>query len=171
MGLHRTEFDLVIRPHCRSPNSFPKKVGSSVMSGIMSSNGGTSILSSMKLQFSEISGSISWIFQTFSTFSKILFLTTADHSQVLNIIRFSLRLCVERTIWGRCGVLWENYHVFHRFYGGCNLRRFSQNQINLHLKASQNHRTVLNSNRAQFHEKPPAHFAATYAIIFFYQNF
>ena len=64
MGLYRTEFDLVIRPHWRSPNSFPKKEGSSVMFGRMSSKGGTSILLSMKLEFSkngfsESSGSIS----------------------------------------------------------------------------------------------------------------
>ena len=63
MGLYRTEFDLVIRPHWRSPNSFPRKVGSYDISGIIY-NGGTSILSSIKLEFpkkefSEISGSIS----------------------------------------------------------------------------------------------------------------
>ena len=55
------EFDLVIRAHCRYSKSFPRKLGSSVMSGIIS-NGGTSILSSKKPEFSkkdcsEISGS------------------------------------------------------------------------------------------------------------------
>ena len=45
MGLYRMEFDLVIRAHCRSSKSFPRKLGSSVMSGIIS-NGGISILSS-----------------------------------------------------------------------------------------------------------------------------
>ena len=61
----------------------------------------------------------------------------------------------------------KRYLVFYRFYAGWNLRRFSQNPNNLHLKASRNHRTALNNNWAQFHEKPPAHFSATYAIIFF----
>ena len=56
------DFDLVIRAHCRFSKPFPKKLGSSFMSGIIS-NWGTSILSSTKPEFSkkdfsEISGSI-----------------------------------------------------------------------------------------------------------------
>ena len=44
------EFDLVIRAHCRSSKSFPRKLGSSVMSAIIF-NGGTSIHSSKKPEF------------------------------------------------------------------------------------------------------------------------
>ena len=45
------------------------------------------------------------------------------------------------------------------------LRRFAQNQINPHLKASQNHRRVKESYESYFHEKPPTHISASYAII------
>ena len=56
------DFDLVVRAHCRFSKSFPEKLVSSVMSGLIS-NGGTSILSPTKSElskndFSEISGSI-----------------------------------------------------------------------------------------------------------------
>ena len=45
------------------------------------------------------------------------------------------------------------------------LHRFAQNQINPHWKASQNHRKVKGSYESYFHEKPPTHISASYAII------
>ena len=54
---------------------------------------------------------------------------------------------------------------------GLKLRRFTQNQINLRQKVSQNHRTIINGNEANFHAKAPTHTSATYAIKNFYQNF
>jgi len=65
----------------------------------------------------------------------------------------------------------SRYHLFYRFYRGWNLRRSTQNQINLHQKVSQNHRMVINSNVPNFHEKTPTYIRATYAITIFYQNF
>ena len=53
---------------------------------------------------------------------------------------------------------------------GMKMRRFIQNQINLHQKVSQNHRTVIDSNKANIYEKPPTHKRATYAIKIFYHN-
>ena len=50
------------------------------------------------------------------------------------------------------------------------LRRFTQNHINLDQKVSQNHRTVMNSNKANIYEKPPTHMSATYAITNFYHT-
>ena len=54
---------------------------------------------------------------------------------------------------------------------GLKLRRYSQNQINLRLKSSQNNRTVINSNTAYSQEETPTHIRATYAKINFYPNF
>ena len=117
----------------------------------------------------------SWIFMNFSNFFEVFENIFFNHSGPQPSTKHHKILCeiLRRTYYmgSLWGVVGKSRHVFYRFYGGWNLRRFSQNPINLHLKSSQNHRTVLNNNRAQFHEKPPAHFAATYAIIFFYQNF
>jgi len=42
---------------------------------------------------------------------------------------------------------------------------FAQNQINPHWKASQNHRRVKEIYESYFHEKPPTHISASYAIV------
>ena len=60
-------------------------------------------------------------------------------------------------------VVGKRYHVFYRFNGGWKLRRFTQNQINLHQKVSQNHRIVIKSNEVNFHEKIPTHWENTHA--------
>ena len=54
---------------------------------------------------------------------------------------------------------------------GLKLRRLTQNQINLHSKASQNKRTIISRNEAYFYGEMTTHFCATYAIMNFYQNF
>ena len=45
------------------------------------------------------------------------------------------------------------------------LRRFAQNRINPHWKASQNHCRVKESYESYFQEKPPTHIGTSYAII------
>ena len=108
------------------------------------------------------------------------FFITRAHAQDATGLRYNLKdsswnsasfgNCLSR--WVRVGKM-----VLHKkltknaILRGLKLRRFTQNQINLHQKVSQNHRTNINSNKANFHEKTPTHISATYAITIFYQNF
>ena len=99
-----------------------------------------SILSSMELEFSkngfsEIPGSIS-IFINFSNFFDVFQNTFFNHSGPQPSTKHHKILCeiLRRTYYmgSLWGVVGKSYHVFYRFYGGWNLRRFSQNPINLH---------------------------------------
>ena len=98
-----------------------------------------------------------------------LFLNSHDFFDFFEVFRIKTFLCSEMQSRGmhhkirhkiphrtvHVTSLWDvvgkRYHVFYRFYGGWKLRRFTQNQINLHQKVSQNHRTVINSNEVNFH--------------------
>ena len=71
---------------------------------------------------------------------------------------------------GGVGVLYQKLFE-NGILRGLKLRGLTQNQINLHLKVSQNHRTIRISNEAHFHKKTPTHICVTYAIENFYQNF
>ena len=113
----------------------------------------------------------SWFFRLFRGFSYKTFL----YSELqLRAMKHQIPHKIpHRTVYVTSleGVGGKRYHLFYRFYGGWKLRRFTQNQINLHQKVSQNHRMVINSKEVNFHEKTPTHISATYAFTIFYQNF
>ena len=117
----------------------------------------------------------SWIFLIFFGFFEVFSLNVfcpVSCSHVLYIIRFSMKFCVGEILSSRCATLCKivMYHKPSKnvILRGFKLRRFTRNQINLHWKASQNHRTDIISNEAFFREKSPTHISATYAITKFF---
>jgi len=58
-----------------------------------------------------------------------------------------------------------------KWFQGNKIGQIHSNQINLHLKVTRNHRTVINNNKANFHTKTPMNISATCAITNLYINF
>ena len=75
-----------------------------------------------------------WIFLNFPDFFRFFrgfsykFFCTVSYSPVLCIIGFLLKFYVDAILWGHWETLRET--AITCFYGGWNLRRFTQNQIN-----------------------------------------
>ena len=100
---------------------------------------------------------------------------TKRYKDMLYMILFLFACCIFWAIWLRLGRLGKNSFTpktdQNGILRGQKLHRFTQNQINLHWKPSQNHGIVINTNEAYFREKTPTHIGATYAITNFSQNF
>jgi len=91
----------------------------------------------------------SWFFDFFEVFH-IKLLNPIEPSHVLGTIRFSIKFHVGLSICGHWAWLSNNGFIsktVRKFdFTRVKLPGLTQNQINLHSKASQNHRTIKNSN-------------------------
>ena len=126
------------------------------------------------LNFIRIFLNIHDFFDFFKVFRTKLF-CTVSYSYVLCIRRFLVKFHIGMSMSGHGGRRDKNSFISktvkNGILRGLRLRRFTQNQINPHQKTSQNHRTLITSNKGNFHEKPPTHIRATYAISNVYKNF
>ena len=122
------------------------------------------------------------IFLTYSTERRHLIVQknvkifcTASYSHVVGTIRFAIKFHIGLSMCRRsaiqCKIVIQQKLTKNVISRGLKLRRFTQNQINLHSKVFQNHRNVKNSHKAYFYKKTPTHISATYAITNFDQNF
>ena len=128
------------------------------------------LLCQKMLKFFQIFLNIHNFFNFFEVFRIKLF-CAARCSHVLCIIGFPIKFHIGLFMSHRCETLWENAIT-------CFITCFMGVE-NLHQKISRNHRTVVNSNEVNFHQKTPTHISATVGHLrchlriynFFFQNF